>query len=150
MAAEKVKRAPKSVNISAEDIFQGFQNLRNEQRKLANKISELEMDLNEHKIVVDALEKVDGDRKCFRLINGILVQRTVKDIKPVLITNRGHLEETIKTMNELLTKKGEELNNYKERYNIRIRGAAEMEGMEESAPNPGPAPANTGVLVDKA
>lgn len=32
-----------------EEIFAGFQNLRSEQRQLANKISELEMDLNEHK-----------------------------------------------------------------------------------------------------
>lgn len=32
-----------------EEVFAGFQNLRSEQRQLANKISELEMDLNEHK-----------------------------------------------------------------------------------------------------
>lgn len=34
---------------SNEEIFQGFQTLRAEQRQLASKISELEMDLNEHK-----------------------------------------------------------------------------------------------------
>lgn len=34
---------------SSEEIFAGFQTLRTEQRQLANKISELEMDLNEHK-----------------------------------------------------------------------------------------------------
>lgn len=34
---------------SNEEIFAGFQTLRAEQRQLANKISELEMDLNEHK-----------------------------------------------------------------------------------------------------
>lgn len=32
-----------------EEIFAGFQGLRNEQRNLVNKLSELEMDLNEHK-----------------------------------------------------------------------------------------------------
>lgn len=49
MAAEKGKKNTKTASKSAEEIFQGFQNLRNEQRKLANKISEMEMDLNEHK-----------------------------------------------------------------------------------------------------
>lgn len=34
---------------SNEEVFAGFQTLRSEQRQLANKISELEMDLNEHK-----------------------------------------------------------------------------------------------------
>lgn len=34
---------------SSEEVFAGFQALRAEQRQLANKISEIEMDLNEHK-----------------------------------------------------------------------------------------------------
>lgn len=38
-----------SKSKSNEEIFSGFQALRAEQRQLANKISELEMDHNEHK-----------------------------------------------------------------------------------------------------
>ncbi len=49
-----------------EEIIAGFQSLRNEQRSVAAKINELQQDLNEHKIVIETLEGVDGDRKCFR------------------------------------------------------------------------------------
>ena len=43
-----------------------LQALRNEQRSYASKINELQSDLAEHKIVIENLEKVDGDRKCYR------------------------------------------------------------------------------------
>ena len=63
-----------------EAIIAGFNNLRNEQRNLASKQNELQQDLNEHKIVIETLDGVAGDRKCFRMVGGVLVERTVKDV----------------------------------------------------------------------
>ena len=40
-----------------------------------------------HRIVIDALKKVDEGRKCFRMIGGVLVERTVKEILPALQLN---------------------------------------------------------------
>ena len=45
----KINVPNKNTGKSNEEIVQGFQRLRNEQRQLASKLSELEMDLNEHK-----------------------------------------------------------------------------------------------------
>ena len=53
-----------------ENVAAGLQTLRNEQRAFATKLSELQMDLNEHKLVIETLEKVERDRKCFRLLGG--------------------------------------------------------------------------------
>jgi prefoldin subunit 2 len=46
---KQVKTTSNKGAKSNEEIIQGFQRLRTEQRQLANKLSELEMDLNEHK-----------------------------------------------------------------------------------------------------
>ena len=43
------KSSAKNAAKSNEEIIQGFQKLRGEQRQLVSKLSELEMDLNEHK-----------------------------------------------------------------------------------------------------
>ena len=36
---------------------------------------------------MDALKKVDPERRCFRMVGGVLVERTVKDVLPALQYN---------------------------------------------------------------
>ena len=48
-----------------------------------------------HSIVMDALKKVDPDRKCFRTIGGVLVERTVKEVLPALQHNSDQVIELI-------------------------------------------------------
>lgn len=42
----------------------------------------------DYRIVIDTLKDLDGDRKCFRMVGGVLCEKTVKDVLPSLITNR--------------------------------------------------------------
>ena len=45
---------------SKEEIVEGFNRLRQEQRSVASKIAELEADKMEHNLVIDALNEVDS------------------------------------------------------------------------------------------
>merc|ERR1712012_1466040 len=107
---------------SQEEIIAQFNRLRQEQRNLAAKLSELQMDLNEHKLVIETLNDVDPDRKCFRMIGGVLVERTVKEVTPALSNNRDKMTKLIETLETQLTEKGQEINGYIEKHNIQIRG----------------------------
>lgn len=40
------------------------------------------------RLVIEALKGVDLDRKCFTLIGGVLVEKTVKDVLPNLENNK--------------------------------------------------------------
>ncbi|KAJ8321919.1 hypothetical protein KUTeg_000390 [Tegillarca granosa] len=80
------------VKKSQEQIIAGFQELRQQQRAIASKISELEIDMKEHDLVIETLQEVDGNRKCFRMVGGVLVERTVKDVSPALANNRDQIK----------------------------------------------------------
>lgn len=105
-----------------EEILNGFQVLRGEQRQFTSKLSELEQDLSEHKMVIETLKNVNNDRKCYRMVGGVLTERTVKDVLPVLESNQIKLAEVIEKLNETIMKKGVEINEYREKYNIRFQG----------------------------
>jgi prefoldin subunit 2 len=78
------------------------------------------------------LKNVDENRKCFRLIGGVLAEQTVKNTLPILTQNRDQLEKLIENGKEQLTKKGSEINKFKEEHNIKIQSEHEV-AAEESA-----------------
>lgn len=54
-----------------------------------------------------------GDRKCFRLINGVLVERTVDDVKPALQTNAEGLKKVLDDLVKQYKSKQEEMEKWK-------------------------------------
>ncbi len=143
MSANSKKKSKNE--ISQNEIVGKFNQLRQEQRMLASKYSELEMDVSEHNTVIETLKAVDGDRKCFRSVGGILVERTVKDVLPALLNNKIQIQTLLKTLEAQLRSKGEELVKFKEEHNIKLKGERDApSAKEESGPKP-----SSGVLVTK-
>lgn len=75
-----------------------------------------------NRTVIDTLKGVEEERKCFRLIGGVLCERTVKDVLPQLTDAKEQLEKLIGQRQEQLSAKGVEINKFKEKHNIRIKG----------------------------
>lgn len=99
--------------------------------------------------MIETLKTIDENRKCFRLIGGVLCERTVGAILPQLIENKEQLEKTISIATEQLTNKGLELNRFKEEHNIRIRGQepANSQAKQDSDKVPEESQGNRNVLV---
>uniref|UniRef100_A0A8D0GLF3 Prefoldin subunit 2 n=1 Tax=Sphenodon punctatus TaxID=8508 RepID=A0A8D0GLF3_SPHPU len=134
--------------LSAEQVVAGFNRLRQEQRGLASKAAELEMELNEHSLVIDTLREVDPTRKCYRMVGGVLVERTVKEVLPALESNKEQINKIIETLNQQLQTKGRELNEFREKYNIRLMGEDDQkQPPKESADGAGTKASSAGVLV---
>lgn len=65
------------------------------------------------RLVLETLEPLSEDRKCFRLINGVLVERTVKDVVPALKTNQEGLKKVLDDLVKQYKSKQDELDKWK-------------------------------------
>ncbi len=46
------------------------------------------------RLVLETLKDVDKDRKCFRMIGGVLVERTVNEVVPALEQNKEQVNKS--------------------------------------------------------
>lgn len=65
--------------------------LLNERDQLTSAQIDQQQKLAEHDLVIKTLEPLDAERKCFRLVGDVLVERTVGEVLPAVKSNRDHL-----------------------------------------------------------
>lgn len=120
--------------------------MRAEINQIYSKITELEMEVSEHSLVINAIKPLDSSRRCYRMIGGVLVERTIKEVLPAVQRNKEGIEEVITRLNEALEKKKKEVTEFESKYKIRIK-KTDGEMKDESGKKEGNA---QGVLVGPA
>lgn len=65
------------------------------------------------RLVLETLTPLPGDRKCFRMINGVLVERTVSDVLPALQTNADGLKKVLADLVKQYRGKQDEMEKWK-------------------------------------
>ncbi|KAH7416996.1 Prefoldin subunit-domain-containing protein [Cadophora sp. MPI-SDFR-AT-0126] len=103
-----------------QELQQQYTNYKNGLQQIASKIGDVESEAEEHKLVLETLEPLPGDRKCFRMINGVLVERTVKDVVPALKTNSEGLKKVLEDLVKQYNSKQMEMEKWKKKNNIQV------------------------------
>ncbi|CAN8268748.1 unnamed protein product [Cochlearia groenlandica] len=102
-------------------VLKIYESIRSELSQIYSNITDLEMQVNEHSLVISAVQPLNQSRKCFRMIGGVLVERTVKEVLPAVQRNKEGLEEVVKKLHESLEKKKKDLTEFEAKYKIRLR-----------------------------
>ncbi|KDE03816.1 hypothetical protein MVLG_05700 [Microbotryum lychnidis-dioicae p1A1 Lamole] len=100
-ATAKASTSSSSRALTEQEANALFRNKTGELQALASKIGELEREAEEHGLVIETLTEANAttpDRKCFRLVGGILVERTVADVLPALKTQLEQLKGVLGTL----------------------------------------------------
>ncbi|KAJ3473992.1 hypothetical protein NLG97_g10041 [Lecanicillium saksenae] len=111
---------PQASGKKQQDLQAQYSNFKNVLQQIAQKIGDIEQEAEEHKLVLETLEPLPEDRKCFRLINGVLVERTVKDVVPALKTNQDGLKKVLDDLVKNYKTKQDELDSWKKKNNVQI------------------------------
>lgn len=67
------------------------------------------------RLVLETLKPLPGVRKCFRMINGVLVERTVKDVLPALQINADGLKRVLDELVKQYKRQQEDMEKWKVR-----------------------------------
>ncbi|KAK8219650.1 Cochaperone prefoldin complex subunit [Zalaria obscura] len=105
-----------SAQVSArkqQELQAQYTNYKETLQAIAQKIGDVEQETEEHKLVLETLDPLPGERKCFRMVNGVLVERAVKDVLPQLKTNAEGLKKVLDDLLKQYTAKQEELEKWK-------------------------------------
>lgn len=108
----------KDQSETADEILGSYKQKMGECQQIATKINELQGERDEHKLVIESLTKLESERKAFRLIGGVLVERTVGEVLPDLSKNYDGLKELLGKLDETLKTKDKERLAYKEKHGI--------------------------------
>ncbi|CAM9446823.1 unnamed protein product [Discosporangium mesarthrocarpum] len=91
----------------------------NEVSQMRRKISELDQEMGEHQLVIDTLQPMEQSRRAFRLVGGVLVERTVGEVLPTVQENQKGIKQVLDHLGKSLEEKELAATNWKVKYQIK-------------------------------
>ena len=93
--------------------------------------------------MLESISKLEDDRKCWRLVNGVMFEKTKAEVVPELETMIRNLMQVTKSLQDGLLQKKQEMMQMEQAYDSIMRQAKQRkeEAQEESSAKAG------GVLV---
>ncbi|KAH3742602.1 prefoldin subunit 2 [Pelomyxa schiedti] len=117
--------------VDPRHVVNQLKQLRMEHTKIESKIGELELQLNEHRVVAAAMRKVEPTRTAYRLVGGVLIQRTAGEVLPAVEENAQNITKAIQTLQKQLALKTNEISDLIVKHKIRFLNEAEMAQLQQ-------------------
>jgi prefoldin subunit 2 len=98
--------------LSDQQIITMYKAMRAEVRQLSEKIAELEVETAEHVRVIGTLKELPATRKAYRMVGGVLVERTVAEVLPAVTANHDGIQQVLAQLNEQIKVKEKNANEW--------------------------------------
>ena len=83
-----------------EQVINHFKKMTAEKNQLQSKVIELQQDHREHSLVLETLTPLDGSRKAWRKVGGVLVERDVEHCRKAVAANLDAIAKLIEELSK--------------------------------------------------
>ncbi|KAJ1497724.1 Prefoldin subunit 2 [Coelomomyces lativittatus] len=115
-----------STALSSQEILTQYRVMKQDLQAMASKLAELELDKEEHTMVLETLKPLPSTRKCFRLVGGVLMERTVKEVMPALSNNVEGINNLMQQLAQSLQSKEKETQTFFKTHQSVLSGSEPM------------------------
>mmetsp|Transcript_75855 Transcript_75855/g.104846 ORF Transcript_75855/g.104846 Transcript_75855/m.104846 type:complete len:125 (+) Transcript_75855:24-398(+) len=98
------------------EVSRRYQVMQQEVQALISRIMEIDDEKKENELVLESIMKLEDDRKCWRLINGVLFEKTKAQVVPEMTTMIKNLANVSKQLNDALLLKKQDMNRLEQQY----------------------------------
>ena len=97
-----MQSSAKTAQEAEQDVALKYKQLQQETQVLVSRILEIDDERKENVLVLDAIKELEDTRKCWRLVNGVLFEKTKVDLVPELETEIANIQNVIDQLSNAL------------------------------------------------
>ena len=110
-----------------------YKQLNQEAQVLVQKLVELEDEKRENELVIESIAKLEDGRKCWRLINGVLMEKTKVEVIPEMRVVINNLNQVINQITQSLQAVRQEIKQLEVAYEHIMKQAKASAGQGADA-----------------
>lgn len=103
-----------------------YQQLQKEAQALVGKLMEIEDERKENELVLESISQLEDTRKCWRLVNGVLMEKTKVEVVPEMRVVINNLNAVAKQITDTLVAVKQEIKNLEGAYDHIMKAAKQQ------------------------
>ena len=116
-------KQPASQAVLEQKVAMRYKQLQQEAQVLVSKLMEIEDEKKENELVLESISKLEDSRKCWRLVNGVLMEKTKIEVVPEMRTVINNLMAVDKQIRDTLVAVRQEIRNLEGAYDHIMKGS---------------------------
>jgi prefoldin subunit 2 len=105
-----------------EQVIARFRKMSDERDQLRNKLIELQQESREHELVLQTLGPLDAERRAWRKVGGVLVERNVGQCREMVQANLESIVKMAVELNKQWELKESECEDFQRQFQLSVNG----------------------------